>query len=80
MGQTAVVRADRTARVFSGTRVQATHTSSVLVLKMDGRHRVEIDVTRHASVQTETPRAISMTRCSTSEIQDTDELFCKCQP
>jgi len=35
-----VVRAHLAARVFTGTRVQveATHSSSVLVLKMDGRH------------------------------------------
>lgn len=47
-------------RVFTGTRVQveATHSSSVLLLKMDGRHGTEIGDTRHASIQRKTPQAI----------------------
>lgn len=72
-----MVRAHWTARVFTGTRLQveATHSSSVLLLKMDGRHGAEISDTRHASIQRKTPQAISVTRCSTREIQHMDELF-----
>lgn len=65
-----MVRANRTARVFS-----ATHSSSVPVLKMNGRHGAGIGDTRHVSIQTETPGAISATTCQTSEIQHMDELF-----